>query len=430
MRPQVQGAEGNQYDNSKPIELDWETDDERMDRAVSVLSDLLSIRGHKRNVTKHVRAFLIVCGRMEKYAPDAYIAYSRNNNVNSGRKVRNPKHIKLRKMREIVDALAEVDWIEHVKGKHYAKFKRHSRFKPVSDLKAFIRANELHQLSYFRILVTQGIILKDNSKKIITEYQETSVTRVMKERLENYNRLILKADIALAGQISEEAYFFDRKQSYRIFNNNSFKQHGRFYGGWWTRCKKSDRPYITINGRPTVELDYKANHLCMLYGLTGTQMPADLRPDPYQISEEYPRQLIKTAFTKAMNASDERKAWGAFNEDMQTDEELVEWRHLSQLEHYRKLVEQLRHHHPVINNHIHSNYGLTLMYHDSRIAEWVLSSMTVHNGDGIPCLGVHDSFLVGIEHEAVLRVYMQEAYTALGIPHGLPEIRVTQSALI
>lgn len=429
MHSQAREAEGNQYDNSKPIELDWETNDERMDRAVSVLSDLLSLEGHKGNVKKHIRTFLIVCGRMEKYAPDEYIAYSRNNNADSGRKTRNPKHIKLRKMREIVDALVGVDWLEHVKGKHYSNFKRHARFKPVSDFRDFIRTNELHQLNYFRILVTQGIILKDNNKRVVTEYQETPVTQGMKERLDSYNRLIVNTDINLAGQVSEEIYFFDNKQSYRIFSNSSFEQNGRFYGGWWTRCKKADRRYITINGRPTVELDYKANHLCLLYGLANTPIPENMRTDPYQISNEYPRQLVKAAFTKSINADDERKAWGAFNDDMQTNDDLAEWRHLSQLEHYRELIRQLRHHHPVINDYIHSNHGLSLMYHDSRVAAWVLDSMTAHNGEGISCLCVHDSFLVDARHEAVLRAYMEEAYRALGMPHGLPEIRATQSAL-
>lgn len=147
------------------------------------------------------------------------------------------------------------------------------------------------------------------------------------------------------------------------------------------------------------------------------------------VTVEYPRQLVKAAFTKSINADDERKAWGAFNDDMQTNDDLAEWRHLSQLEHYRELIRQLRHHHPVINDYIHSNHGLSLMYHDSRVAAWVLDSMTAHNGEGISCLCVHDSFLVDARHEAVLRAYMEEAYRALGMPHGLPEIRATQSAL-
>lgn len=44
----------------------------------------------------------------------------------------------------------------------------------------------------------------------------------------------------------------------RIFNNWSFDEGGRFYGGWWERVPSRYRSHITIDGMPTVEMNYAA----------------------------------------------------------------------------------------------------------------------------------------------------------------------------
>ena len=44
----------------------------------------------------------------------------------------------------------------------------------------------------------------------------------------------------------------------RIFNNGSFDEGGRFYGGWWERVPSRYRSHITIDGMPTVEMNYAA----------------------------------------------------------------------------------------------------------------------------------------------------------------------------
>ena len=41
-------------------------------------------------------------------------------------------------------------------------------------------------------------------------------------------------------------------------NNWSFDEGGRFYGGWWERVPSRYRSHITIDGMPTVEMNYAA----------------------------------------------------------------------------------------------------------------------------------------------------------------------------
>jgi len=39
------------------------------------------------------------------------------------------------------------------------------------------------------------------------------------------------------------------------FNECSFKKGGRLYGGWWMRLTEGERLNVTINGKPTIEID-------------------------------------------------------------------------------------------------------------------------------------------------------------------------------
>jgi hypothetical protein len=65
---------------------------------------------------------------------------------------------------------------------------------------------------------------------------------------------------------------------YRVFNDGlpadpRFDAGGRLNGGWWMNLLKELRPAITINGQPTVELDYSECHPRMLYHERGLDGP-------------------------------------------------------------------------------------------------------------------------------------------------------------
>jgi len=52
-----------------------------------------------------------------------------------------------------------------------------------------------------------------------------------------------------------EPEFFNR-HLYRVFNDGTFAHGGRMYGGFWQWAPKRFRGKLTIDGKPTVELDY------------------------------------------------------------------------------------------------------------------------------------------------------------------------------
>lgn len=60
-----------------------------------------------------------------------------------------------------------------------------------------------------------------------------------------------------------------------------------------------------------------------------------------------------------------------------------------------------------INKFLNSDIGLTLQYKDSKIAEDILKHFTKK---GIPCLPIHDSFIVPNKYKDELIETMHEVY--------------------
>lgn len=131
-----------------------------------------------------------------------------------------------------------------------------------------------------------NIILRknDNGKKSDIDYIATASTIKLNDEVKLINDVRTKNKVSLknlpAGLVKNETVLYfaentkgqsglmdvDFRTSYlvRIFNND-FKHGGRFYRGVESNMPKKIRKYFAINGNETVELDYKALHLNMLY---------------------------------------------------------------------------------------------------------------------------------------------------------------------
>ena len=57
------------------------------------------------------------------------------------------------------------------------------------------------------------------------------------------------------------------------FNNESFEDGGRFYGGWWQSIPSEYRKYISLNGDLTIEMDYSSIHIHLLYAELQSHCP-------------------------------------------------------------------------------------------------------------------------------------------------------------
>ena len=189
----------------------------------------------------------------------------------------------------------------------------------------------------------------------------------------------------------EELVNLRRIQLVRIFSRGSLDKGGRFYRGWWQDIPSAHRPHIRINGKKTIEVDYSGMHLNMLYALCNTEYPYG--KDPYDLGlhgwagkEDSRRDVIKRAFNAIINDEE-----GVYK--LKKKEEALLG--LSNQEFHQKLKDT----HPRIYQEIQTDIGLRLQKLDSDIAEEVLLQLTSLS---IPCLPVHDSFIVTASNELLL----------------------------
>ncbi|WP_165184090.1 hypothetical protein [Caulobacter soli] len=61
---------------------------------------------------------------------------------------------------------------------------------------------------------------------------------------------------------------------YRSFKGD-WNSGGRLYGGWWQTVPKRERPHLTIDGAPTIELDYARMQPSLLYAERGLTLDHD-----------------------------------------------------------------------------------------------------------------------------------------------------------
>jgi len=196
---------------------------------------------------------------------------------------------------------------------------------------------------------------------------------------------------------------FHNRQIYRVFNDRKLTLGGRFYGGWWMTTPSVLRPYIIIDGKRTVEMDYGSIHPTILYALEGLERPIDaydgiLPKLPNEINNAA-RGVVKTAFMAMLNSNSNlnQKPDNIFFEDLKMIG--MRWPEL------RVAIEAR---HPAIAHYFGTGIGSQLQKIDSDIAERVMLHFANMN---IPILPVHDSFIMHHGYETELREIMDQAFT-------------------
>lgn len=254
---------------------------------------------------------------------------------------------------------------------------------------------------------------KKNSKPL--SFSVSDETQRMEGNLRRYNDFIQGSvlDIfvsdaefpnLLKGEVENIDDFGERQSStplidlvsgrglYRVFNDGRFDHGGRFYGGWWQGIPRKYRRFITIDGIPTVEVDFSGMQIAMLYAKIGQ----DLEGDAYAINgigSNY-RDLIKTTTLKLIN-----NVGGRMEAPRRSElPDGMTW---------KELQNAIRERHAPIASYFGSGEGIRLQRLDSDIAEDVMMSMLAK---GTLALPIHDSFIVAEGHEDELRAIMPAAY--------------------
>lgn len=303
----------------------------------------------------------------------------------------------------LIASLVEFEYIELHKGINFKHFRRNSRIKATQKLVRLFKKYKSDVGVTFRRYIP--IILRDDKKNDIdfdiNDWQ-------IKEHIVNVNRinkcLSLHSVNAMvpSGEYAEFMMEFAKYQCQdkytRIFNNSVFTEGGRFYCHWTQQIKSKYRKYITIDGQPTIELDYSCLHLSMLYGLEDKLPPEGDLYNLVGIDCKY-RPIIKKAVNIAINAKDERSTILAIRDE-----------YPDFIQKYgivppspKVILEAIKHTHPHIQKYLCSNYGVKLQYMDSNIAEKILLHFAKRN---ICCLCIHDSFIVQTTYQDELHSLM------------------------
>jgi len=187
---------------------------------------------------------------------------------------------------------------------------------------------------------------------------------------------------------------------HRVFNDGSFRHGGRFYGALHLSLPRDLRQFIRIDGQPTIELDYSAFHIKMLYHMEGF----DYQGDPYSACEGPAlRKIYKAVGLIAINAENEKKAYGAITKELKgkglkaprRDKPIV------------SLVNAFKQAHLPIRKHLFSGVGKKLQNIDGDIINSILTRLLEMDIVGLP---VHDSVLVPERGKHILEALMVEEY--------------------
>ncbi|MBM9604217.1 hypothetical protein [Desulfopila inferna] len=246
-------------------------------------------------------------------------------------------------------------------------------------------------------------ILEDNVMKL--SHFRTIVLNQMLTHKDDDEFIYEKRPLQKFG-ISQLDFVIENKKLYRVFNRKRFNLGGRFYGALHTNLPKELRADILINGDPTVELDYSAHHVRIPYHLAKTEYVED----PYRAvckdrSDDKERKMMKHIFLMVENTRSRGGAIFAIKENAKP------WYkdYIGSLGYkdISAVLDRIEDEHNAISNCFYKEKGREYQFIDSEIAEAILLRMTK---SGIPCLPVHDSFIVPKQHQDELYQVMTAEY--------------------
>jgi hypothetical protein len=296
---------------------------------------------------------------------------------------------------------------------------------------------------------SEVILLKDSTKRLIS-FTDTPETMQWREDLRGTNDLLSKTMInlyisdaelrklnrRLAGETETEnndedeeeeprgAIDFCNKSLNRVFNNSSFRQGGRLYGGWWQGVPREHRHRVRINRMNTVEVDFSAMHLNLIYWLENLPVP----DDPYTLPgfPKGTRDVVKKCLLTMINAKNRSTAMKSIDDRINgirritrtaadgcnvTIEQRIEGKDKITLPpgvgNVEGIIDAFEKKHVAIKDWFFSGQGINLQYWDSQIAMEILRTLT---DQGVPCLPLHDSFIVSHPQAEGLREVMFQAF--------------------
>lgn len=439
---------------SRPFDPNWTTDTQELATYLDDLCNRLAAHGRKGRARRQdaqpkfdasVRAIVLDLYRAHLSDPDLEVGIATGTGPlqKLGKSRYGASFVSARTFTDAMHALEGHGLIYKSRGHRHdtqGNRGRVARYKCTPALIGAMRKLGVSGVDLCKRKTTDGIRLKDEKKRLI-EYGDTAFSNRARDRLSVINGELEShwADLALSdeqlaselrnvrGTRDDEAaqtFDFSARTVYRVFNNNDWGQGGRFYGAWWISCPSRLRPYILIDGKRTVEVDFSGLHAAMLYAQEGIAVP----DDPYERclakrGDRAERALVKQTFNALLNADgvDRIKEIDGYSPDTTGRQ----WHDFKWF-----IVNSF----PEFAQYFGSGVGLRLQRKDSDLAETVMLRFAAM---GFGCLPVHDSFIVhhGLQDE--LGNIMRTAFEAefgvagnVGVDKGIGEVVVGNASPI
>lgn len=267
-------------------------------------------------------------------------------------------------------------------------------------------------------------VRRKNAKGRLIDYEDTAETNAMRAMLRSYNAFINNFNISIPPDALDKvplslAVDCSRTRLYRVFNNGSFEEGGRFYGGWWQEIPRRLRPHILIDGEPTRELDFGSLVAHQAYAtvmLDYWKIHGD--GDPYEVTDiDLPRTIKKLAFQCMLNTESRHRAAMATAKVIKQEGGLAAYANMEPEDLY-PLLDAIIAKHEAIAGVFYTVPAGAFQFQDSVICENVLMRCM---GASVPVLPVHDSFIVPESKRAWLKDTMDQSYKET-LQFSLPRI--------
>ena len=228
----------------------------------------------------------------------------------------------------------------------------------------------------------------------LVEYRDTNETNRLRDEIRQINEAISTLDI----DCCDSAIDTSQRVLRRVFNNGTFDEGGRLYGGFWQSMKKEGRAgCLEIDGHPFVELDYGQMSVSLLYGLAG-QTPPD--GDLYDLSAHGIPTECRSGVKKVVNAMIASPK-PLVRMPKKTRETIP--RRIS----FTDMKKAIRQKHEPIVSYFGTGVGTKLMRLESDVLVMVLLRLI---GEGVVALPIHDAILVREDQQETATVAMKEVF--------------------
>lgn len=212
--------------------------------------------------------------------------------------------------------------------------------------------------------------------------------------------------------VDKDEYQIDLDSMYlkRVFNRNDYMYGGRFYTPVYIGIPRDFRSTITIDGEATVELDYSAHHIRLLYHQDNIDFTGEAyvynKGDKEHSNE---RELHKSMAMIAINATSRKSTIKATLDKIRTDQKKGKFTgQIPTYDQLDKLYNEFLEYHKPIAHHVSNDEGAKLQRIDSDIINEILVDLAKDNIVGLP---VHDSIIVKKKHKDILKDLMIKHYT-------------------